>query len=155
VINCPGSWGDGKCAQVGKLYSLIDHLLDGYTAVADTAFCGSLINGKITRILKHGEIIPDELTNEQHRLLETLLIRVRQPVEWGNNTLVQAFKRLRQQLGGDDEVNGHLMNVTVLLHNWQVSTCERNQLKSFFRHLALAEEVETDEENVLLIEPGF
>jgi hypothetical protein len=92
IINCPGSWNDGKCTQIGKLYSLIKQLLGDYSIVADTAFHGSLLNGSIRRILKHGEHIPPLLTNESHPHLEKLLTRVRQPAEWGNNALVQAFK---------------------------------------------------------------
>jgi hypothetical protein len=114
VINCPGSWNDGKCTRVGQLYSLIEHLLGDYNIVADTAFRGSLLNGNIRRILKHGESIPPVLTDEGHHRLEKLLTRVPQPVEWGNNALVQAFKRLSQRLGGNDELNGELMRATHL-----------------------------------------
>jgi hypothetical protein len=135
VINCPGPWNDGKCTRVGQLYSLIEQLLGDYNIVADTAFRGSLFNRNIRRILKHGERILPVLTDEGHNRLERLLTRVRQPAEWGNNALVQAFKRLRQRLGGNDELNGELMRATVLLHNWRVSTCNRNEIKSFFMQL--------------------
>ena len=156
VINCPGSWNDGKCTRVGHLYSLIEQLLGDYSIVADTAFRGSLLNGNIKRILKHGERIPPVLTNEGHRQLEKLLTRVRQPAEWGNNALVQAFKRLRQRLGGNDELNGELMRATILLHNWRVSTCNRNQIKSFFQQLQLDEGGATDDEdNLLIVERGL
>ena len=123
--------------------------------MADTAFRGSLLNGNIRRILKHGERIPPVLTDEGHNRLERLLTRVRQPAEWGNNALVQAFKRLRQRLGGNDELNGELMRATVLLHNWRVSTCNRNEIKSFFRQLELDEPATDGEDNVLLVERGL
>ena len=134
VLNCPGSWGDSKCTDLGKLYDLIEQTVpDGCSVGADTAFKGGLLPpNKVIKISKAGEYAPDGMTEAQYKELEKLLTKARQPGEWINNVLVQSFRRLRQVLGIFDDRNSDMMEFTILVHNWRAITCCRNQVKKFF-----------------------
>jgi hypothetical protein len=70
--------------------------------------------------------------------------RARQPAEWTNNCLIQAFRRLRRCLGIFDDVNGDLMMTCLLLHNYRTTNCNRNQVKKYF-HI-LEQEAKEEEE---------
>ena len=144
VLNCPGSWGDSKCTDLGKLYDLIEQMVpDGCSVGADTAFKGGLLPpNKVIKILKAGEYAPDGMTEAQYKELEKLLTKACQPGEWINNVLVQSFRRLRQVLGIFDDQNSDMMEFTILVHNWRARTCCRNQVKKFFDILEKEEEIE-------------
>lgn len=145
AINCPGKWGDSKCTDLGGLYDYIDSKLpDGYSVGADTAFQGALLNNKVIKILKNGEYLPEGMTEEEYEKLEKLLIKSRQPGEWINNVLIQSFRRLRAGLGIFDDLNGDMMLVCILLHNWRTNTCNRNQVKKFFDILEKEEKEEVE-----------
>jgi hypothetical protein len=48
------------------------------------------------------------------------------------------------------------MRATILVHNWCISTCNQNEIKSFFQQLELDDEGATDDEdNVLIVERGL
>jgi len=129
-INTPGSWHDSKATRLTGLYDLIeDTVPDGYCILSDTAFRGDLLQGKIIKILTAGQNLPPGMTHEQYRRLEKRIIHARQPCEQGNNTVVQAFCRIRQTLSIFDDTNNDLMEATLLVHNWRVSTTERTQVK--------------------------
>ena len=132
ALNIPGSWGDSKATRLMGIYGLIEELLDRYHVVADTAFKGDLLLGKIVKVLKEGEYIPAGLSDEDLVEVERYIRRARQPGEWINRDFVACFKRLRQILGIYDDVNSKRMLASILVHNWRVSTCERNQVKKFF-----------------------
>lgn len=132
ALNIPGSWGDSKATRLMGIYDLIEELLDGYHVIADTAFKGDLLLGKIVKVLKEGEYIPAGLSDEDLVEVESYTHRARQPGEWINRDFVACFKRLQQILGIYDDVNSKRMLASILVHNWQVSTCERNQVKKFF-----------------------
>ena len=77
-----------------------------------------------------------------------ILTRIRQPTEWGNNQFVMVFKGLRQKLSTTDKFNEKLMHGAILLHNWRISTCPRNQLHSFFKRLEEeAQELDQNEDD--------
>ena len=135
VWNCPGKWNDSKCTRRGALYRKIDELPEGYSIVADSAFKGKILGSKVLRILREGELLPVGMDYDELQERERVLIRARQPSEWGNNTLVQFIKRLRQCLSGDDKFNQHVMELSLLLHNFRVHYSDRNQLKKFFLNL--------------------
>ena len=82
------------------------------------------------------------MTLEEYTDREALYTRARQPVEWGNNTLVQFMKRLRVILCDDDIFNSNVMELSLLLHNIRVDFGERNQLKRFFTKLKYKAEEE-------------
>jgi len=133
-INCPGSWHDSKCAFSTGLYDIIQTTLpNGYNVAADTAFSGSIYGKKIVRILKENETIPFDLGDEELIELERLITRARQPGEWINRDVVKCFERLRHILGDNNELNSKRMLAACLVHNWRVSTCDRNQVKKFFQ----------------------
>lgn len=135
-INTPGSWHDSKATRLTGLYDLIEGTVpDGYCILSDTAFRGSLREGKVVKILTAGQNIPNDMTVEQYEELEEKIIHARQPNEQGNNTIVQAFRRVRQTLGVFDDTNTELMEATLLLHNWRVSTTDRNNVKKIFNIL--------------------
>lgn len=142
VVNCPGSWGDSKCTDLGGLYELIDSILDGYSIGADTAFRGDLLHSKITKILKKDDVLPAGMSHDDYELLEELLVKARQPVEWANNCLIQSFRHLRQVLGIFDDLNGELMVACLLLHNYWTRNCSQNQVKKYFDILAQEEQEE-------------
>jgi DDE superfamily endonuclease len=142
VVNCPGSWGDSKCTDLGGLYELIDSVLDGYSIGADTAFRGDLLDSKITKILKTGALLPAGMSHDDYELLEEFLIKAHQPAEWANNCLIQSFRRLRQVLGIFDDLNGELMVACLLLHNYRMRSCSRNQVKKYFDILEKEEQEE-------------
>lgn len=136
VLNSPGSWHDSKCATKSFLYKRAEQLPDGYCILADTAFKGHLRSGKIIRILKVGQYLPVGMGYSEMKHREERIIRARQPSEWGN----RAFRSFALQLsvaplGTDDFFNTRLMELAVLLHNYRISTCTRNQLKRFFENL--------------------
>ncbi len=62
-------------------------------------------------------------------------MRARQPSEWGNNTVVQVFKQLRQIPCDDDALNSLLMEASCLVHNLRTHFTLRNQVKRFFVNL--------------------
>jgi DDE superfamily endonuclease len=135
VINIPGSWGDSKGTRLGGLYDMIDALLEGYNVVSDTAFTGHLLTAKIIKVLKEAQRIPDGMTDEDVVELEKLITRARQPAEWINRDFVASFRKLRQILGIHDDINSKVMLASILIQNWRVSTCDRNQVKKFFQIL--------------------
>ena len=137
VWNLPGSWQDGKGCRIGLLYDLIDLLHVGYCILVDTNFQGRLIGGKLIRILKEGDYLPDGWLQAQVERLERLVTRGRQPSEWSNNQLVQYMVRLRSKLGMFDDFNGLLMELSILLYNYRVEYTDRNETKRFFRNLVL------------------
>lgn len=57
---------------------------------------------------------------------------VRQPGEWMNRDVVQNFERLRAILKPQDDLNAKHVLAAVLVHNWRVSHCDRNQVKKVF-----------------------
>jgi hypothetical protein len=135
-LNTPGSWHDSKAIRVTGLYDLIDSRVpDGYCILSDTAFRGSLLNSKVIKILKPGQNIPQGWTHEEYGDLEECIIHARQPSEQGNNTVVQAFPRIRQTLSIFDDTNSDLMEATLLVHNWRVATSDCNQVKKIFDEL--------------------
>lgn len=135
VINTPGKWMDGRNSRYGGLYHIISLLPDGYNVAADTAFEGNVIGSKIIKILKEGQIIPEELPPELLKDVEGLITTARQPGEWINRDFVGAFPRLRVILGIHDDINTKLMMAAILVHNWRVSTTNRCQVKKFFQIL--------------------
>lgn len=132
ALNIPGSWGDSKATRLMGIYGLIEELLDHYHVVSDTAFKGDLLLGKIVKVLREGEYIPAGLSDEDLVEVEGYIRKARQPAEWINRDFVACFKRLRQILGIYDDVNSKRMLASILVHNWRVRTCERNQVKKFF-----------------------
>lgn len=132
VLNIPGSWGDSKATRLMGVYALIEELLDGYNVVADTAFKGDLLLEKVVKVLKEGEYIPAGLSDEDLIEVESYIRKARMPGEWINRDFVACFKRLRQILGIYDDVNSKMMLASILVHNWRVRTCNRNQVKKFF-----------------------
>ena len=135
VINTPGSWGDGKACRLGGLYDLVDTLPEGYCIAADTAFRGNIVGSKIVKILKEGQIIPEELPPALLPDLERRVTTSRQPGEWINRDFVKEFSRLRSILGVRDDINQKRMLAAILVHNWRVSTMDRCQVKKFFQIL--------------------
>jgi hypothetical protein len=135
VLNIPGSWGDSKGTRLGGLYDVIESLLEGYNVVSDTAYLGHLLTAKIVKVLKEAQRIPDGMTDEDLIELEKLITRARQPAEWTNRDFVSSFKKLRQILGIHDDINSKLMLASILIQNWRVSTCDRNQVKKVFHIL--------------------
>lgn len=84
------------------------------------------------KVLREGEYIPAGLSDEDLVEVEGYIRKARQPAEWINRDFVACFKRLRQILGIYDDVNSKRMLASILVHNWRVRTCERNQVKKFF-----------------------
>jgi hypothetical protein len=144
VMNCPGVWADSKCTDVGGLYDLIGSLVDGYSIATNTSFHGDLIHSKVIRIKKTCEYLPAGMSHEEYELLEELIIRARQPAEWTNNCLIQAFHHLQRCLRIVDDGNGDLMMTCLLLHTYQTTNCNQNQVKKYF-HI-LEQEVKEEEE---------
>jgi hypothetical protein len=118
------------------IYDLIDELLDHFHVVSDTAFKGDLLLGKIVKVLRQGEYIPGGLTDEDLIEVEGYIRTARQPAEWTNRDFVACFKRLRQILGIYDDVNSKMMLASILVHNWRVRTCSRNQVKSSLKYVS-------------------
>lgn len=135
VVNSPGNWMDGRNSRYGGLYHIISLLPDGYNVAADTAFEGNVIGTKIVKILKEGQIIPEELPPELLSHVEGLITKARQPGEWINRDFVKEFPRLRVILGVHDDINTKYMLAAILVHNWRVSTTDRCQVKKFFEIL--------------------
>jgi len=69
---------DGRNSRIGGLYHIISLLPDGYNVAADTAFEGNVLGSKIVKILKEGQIIPDELPPELLKDVEALITTARQ-----------------------------------------------------------------------------
>jgi len=153
ALNSP-PWGDGKCCIRGKLCKKIRQLPQGppkgHCMLTDTACQGSLRNCPIVKMLKEGQFIPADLTEDEVRELEKKIIRGRQPSEWGNNQFVQFVVRPRCKLSNDDVHNGCLLELGILLHNFRLHYSDRNQLKRFFKNLeAFEEDPNLDPENIL------
>lgn len=135
-LNTPGSWHDSKATRITGLYDLIDSQVpNGYCILSDTAFRGKLRGSKVIKILKPNQQLPLGWTQQEYRDLEGRIIHARQPSEQANNTIVQAFPRIRQTLGIFDDTNTELMEATLLVHNWRVATSDRNQVKKIFDEL--------------------
>jgi hypothetical protein len=129
--NAP-AWHDSKAARLGELYKTIDRLPFPRRFLADAAFRGSVTGTKIARPSRKGEFLPDGMTHEDVSHHEKPLIRTRQPGEWANNAMVQAFKELRQALCDDDGLNALQMEATILSRNSRVAHSGRNQIKQVF-----------------------
>ena len=135
VWNTPGTWHDGKCCHVGGLYDKMNLIPNGFCVLADTAYKGKCLHGKVIRILKKGELLPAGMNQATLEDLEKHIIRGRQPSEWSNNQHVQFMKRLRNGLSIDDTFNSCLMELSILLHNFRVHCCDRNETKRYFLNL--------------------
>ena len=123
VLNIP-SWHDIQICHTGELYHDIDsYMPDGYSCLADCAFCGAPINSKIIKILTTGQLLPQNMTEDEYQKLEEIIIKAQQPAEWANNTHIQVFQCLHNKLGIYDDINADLMEVAVFIHNWKVATC--------------------------------
>jgi hypothetical protein len=142
VWNTPGKWHDSKCCSRGGLYRRVAQLPDGYCILADTAYKGGLMNSKIIKILSEGQFLPFGMSREELQDLEKIIIRGRQPSEWGNNTFIKFMVRPRCKLGIDDKYNSTIMELSLLLHNIRIHFCDRNQVKRFFQNLQIFDEHE-------------
>jgi hypothetical protein len=141
VWNITGRLHDSDAAWFGGFYDAIERLLDECCVVADLAFVGGVRDDdRVLRVLKSSELVPAEISNAELVDLEKDLTKLRQSTEWANNGLKQVCKRLDCKLSFDDAKNKEMLELCILLHNWRNSTCDRQQLKTFFRSLVQDQE---------------
>ena len=86
------------------------------------------------------------ITNE-----EKAVMHLRQCAEWGNNTLTGCFRWLKNQLPTDNDVQALLQWMCILLHNFRMETCDRNQIKTYFQWINSAETEESDNDSCPLV----
>ena len=144
AINLPGNFHDSKASMYGHLYDHIEKLPDPFCIVADSAFqsVGSL-KDKVRKLdeNKYGKTKSDE---------EKALTHLRQGSEWGNNTLVGCFRRLKNRLPTNNDARAILQWSCILLHNFRTETCDRNQIKTYFEYIN--KEEEEDPQTVVLVQ---
>lgn len=138
--NWPGNDSDSTCILWPGWYEEIEQLPEGYCVLADSAYQGKLVGGKVVKILKIKQFYPEGMTMEEGQSREKAIVRARQPSEWGNNDFVQMCVRIRNTLSTGDQYNCDLMEICIRLYNFRVRSCNRNHVKRFFQILEIMQD---------------
>ena len=128
-LNAPGNFHDSKNAFYGRIYRHIRKLPEPYRIVSDDAFYSKGdLEGKIIKS-KYEANFEDKTDAAQQTT------HLRQPSEWGNNTLTGAFRRLKMDMPTDNVERAYILWTCVLLTNWRTETCDRSQIRTYFDFL--------------------
>ena len=140
VVNAPGSFHDSTSSWWGGIYDHFENLPDGCKCCCDSAqfYTKGKLDGKL---VKTKEEFKEGLIRSSY---DQSLTHLRQCSEWGNNTWIGGFRRLRTPLPTDNQRRGLIMWSSIYLHNWRTETMERNQILTCFEHIN-EEEVELDD----------
>eukprot|EP00536_Pseudo-nitzschia_multiseries_P013783 jgi/Psemu1/36387/gm1.36387_g len=131
AFNCPGSWHDSTIADYG-LYDQMQEMFDdeyGAMLLVNAAFKVRLSNYLIQSSQADQQVGAEALVlNREATLLWQLS-------EWGMQMIQGQFPRLKDRLiledFGDQKV---ILNVMMLLYNYQTSTVGYNQILNIFMH---------------------
>eukprot|EP00536_Pseudo-nitzschia_multiseries_P015207 jgi/Psemu1/41637/gm1.41637_g len=129
AFNCPGSWHDSTVADYG-VYDQMQEMFDEYGAMltVDAAFKVRLLNYLI-------QSLQADQVGAEALVLNCEATSVWQLSEWGMRMIQGQFPQLKDRLlledFGDRKV---ILNVMMLLYNYQTSTASHNQILNIFMH---------------------
>eukprot|EP00536_Pseudo-nitzschia_multiseries_P014970 jgi/Psemu1/40747/gm1.40747_g len=129
AFNCPGSWHDSTVADYG-VYDQMQEMFDEYGAMltVDAAFKVRLLNYLI-QSLQANQVGAEAL------VLNHEATSLRKLSEWGMPMIQEQFPQLKDRLlledFGDRNV---ILNVMMLLYNYQTSTVGHKQILNVFMH---------------------
>lgn len=137
-LNAPGNFHDSKNAFYGRIYRHIACLPDPYCIVADSAFyTRGRLSGKIIKTQQEQD--PEDKSEKASQTTH-----IRQPSEWGNNSLTGTFRRLQVELPTSNLKRAYVLWSCVLLLNWRTETCDRSQIRTYFDYLKNEADAEKD-----------
>eukprot|EP00978_Attheya_sp_CCMP212_P010786 scaffold26270_cov60-Attheya_sp.AAC.2 len=123
VVNTPGNFHDSKNALWGG-------------GACDSAF--------YTRGGLEGRLVKskDHKKGEEKSGYDEQLTALRQSSEWGNNVLplTGVYRRLTVELPTENVSRACVMWSCIFLTNWRTSTCDRNQIRTYFDYIAQQED---------------